>query len=97
MRISLCGNTRLFLDDVRKEREVGTTGVDGGRLVTSEIGHLPGFFDVSCSERAVANILSLSEVEDRFDRVESVLPCVRDIFLLYRVQAKIWCLHWQST
>ena len=59
-----------LLEDVREECEVGTTGVDGGRLVTAEIGHLPGFFDISCSERAVANILSLSEVEDRFERVE---------------------------
>jgi hypothetical protein len=59
-----------LLDDIREESEVGTTGVDGSRLVTAEIGNLPGFFDVSCSERAVANILSLSEVEDRFERVE---------------------------
>lgn len=58
-----------ILADVRTDVPISTRGVNG-KFVTDTVGRLEGFFDVYGSRSAVANILSLSECEDRFDRIE---------------------------
>jgi hypothetical protein len=50
-------------------RPYSTKGINGS-FVPNLRGTLPGFFDVSGSEEALWNILSLSECEDRFDRID---------------------------
>lgn len=58
-----------ILVDVRTDVPISTRGVNG-KFVTDTVGRLEGFFDIYGSHSAVANILSLSECEDRFDRIE---------------------------
>lgn len=58
-----------ILSDVRNDTPISTRGVNG-KFVTDTVGHLDGFFDIYGSTKAVANILSLSECEDRFHRIE---------------------------
>jgi len=58
-----------ILVDVRTDAPISTRGVNG-RFVTDTVGRLEGFFDIYGSYSAVANILSLSECEDRFARID---------------------------
>ena len=58
-----------ILSDVRIDVPISTRGVNGS-FVTDTVGHLDGFFDIYGSSSAVANILSLSECEDRFARID---------------------------
>lgn len=58
-----------ILVDVRTDAPISTRGVNG-KFVTDTVGRLEGFFDIYGSHSAVANILSLSECEDHFDRIE---------------------------
>ena len=57
------------LEDIRTSDPISTRGING-KFTIDTVGHLRGFFDVYGSERAVANILSLSECEDRFQRID---------------------------
>ena len=58
-----------ILINVRTDTPISTRGVNG-RFVTDTVGTLEGFFDIYGSHSAVANILSLSECEDRFKRID---------------------------
>lgn len=57
------------LVDVRRDVPISTRGVNG-KYTTDTVGRLEGFFDIYGSASAVANILSLSECEDRFERID---------------------------
>ncbi len=48
------------------EREVKINGVGGLTLTVNKIGYLPDFFPVYSSEDTLANVLSFSEVEDKY-------------------------------
>ena len=60
-----------ILVDVGDAPPIPTRGIEGTFTATQR-GMLPGFFEVSGAPNALWNILSLSECEDRFKRIDYV-------------------------
>jgi hypothetical protein len=70
----------MLLEDVRKsDRKVKVNVVGGVQLSVEETGRLPEFFDVYASTHTKANVLSFSDVEDKYD----IMYIWREAFIVH--------------
>ena len=56
-----------FLTDLRKMENIGFAGLSGATTNIDTVGHLEDFFDCLACQECTANILSQSEIEDKYE------------------------------
>ena len=56
-----------FLTDLRKMENTGFAGLSGATTSIDMVGHLEDFFDCIACDRCTANILSQSDVEEKYE------------------------------
>jgi hypothetical protein len=56
-----------FLTDLRKMENIGFAGLSGATTNIDTVGHLEDFFDCLACEDCTANILSQSDIEDKYE------------------------------
>ena len=69
-------------------------------MTVSETGHLESFFRVHASEKAMANVLSFAEVEDKFDITylpgEGFVVHLKDRDILFARIGKLYVAKWDD-
>ena len=75
-------------------------GIGGLTITVSETGHLENFFSVYASEKAMANVLSFAEVEDRFKITylpgEGFVVHLKDRDILFARVGKLYVAKWDD-
>ena len=90
-----------LLENVQqRERSVKINGVGGLTLEVNQTGYLPNFFEVYSSDKTLANVLSFSDVEDKYPITyipgESFIVHLPDRDIEFKRRGKLYVALWEE-
>jgi len=90
-----------LLENLRNsEKEIKINGVGGLTLTVDKVGDLPNFFQVYSSEKTLANVLSFSDVEDKYPITyvpgESFIVHLPDRDIEFKKRGKLFVALWEE-
>ena len=92
--------SHLLVDVKRYEREIKINGVGGLTLTVNKTGYLPDFFQVYASDDTLANVLSFSDVEDKYKITyvpqESFIVHLEDRDIEFKRRGKLFVAKWEQ-
>jgi len=90
----------LLVNVKQSDEEIRINGVGGLTLKVNKVGLLPDFFQVYSSEETLANVLSFSEVEDKYHITyvpqESFIVHLEDRDIEFKRRGKLYVAQWEE-